>query len=134
LYSCASQRISPEYLVGEWKRVNKAQYEVWKEIDNKHLQGEGYKIENGKKITSEYLYIRTTSEGGTIYEATVLDQNNGGTITFVLNPKNKIWLSFENEAHDFPKKIQYRKIDHQTIEVRVLGDDDEGFSYKQIKQ
>jgi len=43
-------------------------------------------------------------------------------------------LSFENEKHDFPNKIQYTQINENEIFVEVLGKNNEGFSYKMILQ
>ena len=34
----------------------------------------------------------------------------------------------------FPKKIQYKRISENVIEVTVAGDKGEGFSYRQVKQ
>jgi len=69
-----------------------------------------------------------------IYEATVPNQNDGETIQFTLNTEIKLYFSFENDKHDFPKKIQYKKISDNEIEVAVLGDNGKGFSYTQFKQ
>ena len=66
--------------------------------------------------------------------ATVPDQNEGRTIQFTLNTEIKSYFSFENEKHDFPKKIQYKKITDDEIEITVLGDNGKGFSYTQLKQ
>jgi hypothetical protein len=43
-------------------------------------------------------------------------------------------LSFENLAHDFPKKIQYKSLNENEIQVTVTGDEGSGFSFKQKKQ
>lgn len=73
-------------------------------------------------------------ENKVIYEATVPDQNEGKAIPFTLNNDIKEYLSFENIEHDFPKKIQYKRINEDEIEVTVLGDEGKGFTYKQLKQ
>ena len=69
-----------------------------------------------------------------VYEAKVPDQNEGGTIKFILNPEVDSIFSFENSNHDFPKKIQYKVVDDNQLRVIVLSDDNSGFSYLQIRQ
>ena len=82
---------------------------------------------------SETLSIKITGHH-IVYEATVPDQNEGKSISFTLNDSIKEYLSFENIGHDFPKKIQYRRITKDEIEVSVLGEEGRGFSYRQLKQ
>jgi len=69
-----------------------------------------------------------------VLEATVLKQNSGQTVSFVLNTEVDSILSFENLNHDFPKKIQYLKQSNNQIKVSVLGENNKGFSYIQVKQ
>ena len=63
-----------------------------------------------------------------VYLATVTDQNEGSRVGFVLNEAIDSCFSFENIEHDFPKKIQYKKISDQELHINVLGEDDKGFS------
>ncbi|WP_259014539.1 DUF6265 family protein [Emticicia fluvialis] len=121
------------FLEGTWKTENKEVYETWKQLPDGTLEGQGYKIKDGAKVVTERLRIRIV-KGKTTYEATVPDQNNNQTIAFELNKATAGVFSFENPAHDFPKKIQYRPVDGRTIQVRVLGDGDKGFEYKILKQ
>lgn len=121
------------FLEGAWKTENKETYEVWKKNDDGTMEGYSYKIKAGEKVVSEYLSIKMV-DGNLTYQARVPDQNNGQIIPFVLNKTIKDQLSFENLSHDFPKKVQYKSIDVQTILVSVLGDGEKGFKYKIIKQ
>lgn len=111
----------------------KDQYEIWEKTKNKEFIGYSYKINNNEKIITETLSIKLMNDQ-IFYEATVPDQNDGKTIRFRLNAEINEYLSFENIEHDFPKKIQYKKINDDEIEVTVLGDQDNGFSYTQRKQ
>lgn len=111
----------------------KEQYENWELSNKKELIGYSYKLKDSQKIITETLSIKIL-EHIVIFEATVPDQNEGKTIPFTLNNEITDYLSFENIDHDFPKKIQYKSINENEIEVTVLGDKDEGFSYKQRKQ
>ncbi|RFS17875.1 DUF6265 family protein [Emticicia sp. C21] len=122
-----------QFLEGTWKTENKETYEVWKKNDDGTLNGNSYKIKAGEKVVSEYLSIKMIN-GNLTYQARVPHQNNGQTIPFVLNRAVEDQLSFENLSHDFPKKIQYKPIDAQSILISVLGDGDKGFKYKIVKQ
>ncbi|WP_307725782.1 DUF6265 family protein [Flavobacterium aquatile] len=120
-------------LEGTWKMENKENYETWKIKNENELEGSSYKMKADKKIVSEFLSIKKI-EGKVIYTAQVVNQNDGKPIEFVLNKEVKNKISFENLTHDFPKKIQYTKLDETTLFVEVLGENDKGFSYKMMKQ
>lgn len=122
-----------QFLAGTWKIENKENYETWKKGADATFEGSAYKIKAEKKTVTEYLKIKTMGDK-IIYSATVLNQNEGKPINFVLNKAVKNKFSFENLAHDFPKKIQYTLMDQHTLFVEVLGEGDKGFSYKMMKQ
>ena len=127
-FSCTPTKLSKFYfLEGTWKVEGKKQYELW-EKDGEVLKGEGYRIKDGQKQLYESLSIKSLDDR-IVYQATVPNQNDGATITFHLNDTIKELFSFENLQHDFPKKIQYRKIDKNQMDVSVLGDEDKGFSF-----
>lgn len=121
------------FLAGTWKTENKENYESWKVINDSLLEGNGYKMKAGQKVVTEYFSIKAGS-GKIVYQARVPDQNNGKTIDFELNKSLKNKYSFENLSHDFPKKVQYTKLNDTTIFVEVLGANDKGFSYKMMKR
>jgi phosphoribosylamine-glycine ligase len=122
-----------QFLAGTWKVANKENYETWVVKEKGLLEGNSYKIRNNNKQVDEYLSIQAKGEK-IIYTARVLNQNNAQPVEFTLNKMVKDKLSFENIAHDFPKKIQYTKLNDTTIFVAVLGDNDKGFSYQMTRQ
>ncbi|WP_298760448.1 DUF6265 family protein [uncultured Psychroserpens sp.] len=121
-----------DFLKGTWKIENKDTYESWEKKEGLYI-GSSYKIVNEEKHITETLSIQKLNEE-IIYSALVPSQNNGKTISFTLNMEKDDVLSFENLAHDFPKKIQYKKVNDTKIYVKVLGEDDKGFNYFLIKQ
>jgi hypothetical protein len=134
LASCNENKTSKlDFLIGTWKIEGKEQYEFWEKNKKNELVGNSYKLVNNEKNISETLRIKIV-ENDLIYGATVPNQNDGQTIEFILNTNNNEYLSFENINHDFPKKIQYKRIGIDSLKVRVLGKNDEGFDYIQIKQ
>lgn len=120
------------FLEGTWKAENKESYESWKRTGDGQLKGNSYKIKAGKKIITEELQIRHLNSK-VVYQARVLNQNNAQVIEFELNKNLKNKYSFENSGHDFPKKIQYTKLNDTTIFVEVLGENDKGYAYKMGK-
>lgn len=132
--TCAESKISRfDFMNGTWKMEGKEQYEVWEPAGKGQLKGYSFKFHDNEKIITETLSIKI-SDHSIVYQANVPDQNEGKSISFTLNGDIKEYLSFENNRHDFPKKIQYRRIDDDEIEVSVLGDGDQGFTYRQLKQ
>jgi hypothetical protein len=133
LLACSKNKLSRvDFMVDTWKMEGKEHYEVW-EFKNSELTGYSYKYIDSQKVITESLSIKIL-KNTVIFEATVPDQNEGKTIPFTLNNEIKNYISFENVDHDFPKKIQYKRINENEIKVTVLGDEGKGFSYKQLKQ
>ena len=133
-FSCTDKKaFELDFLVGTWKRENRQQFEVWKKNNSKELKGYSYTIKDEQKTITETLEIKNKANQF-IYEATVSGQNQGRTIQFILNTAVDSLFSFENDTHDFPKKIQYKKLNDTLLKVSVLGENTSGFSYIQIKQ
>ena len=134
ILSCADHGLNNmDFLIGTWKIEDRNQYETWTKVRKDELIGYSYKIDENQKKILETIAIKMI-DNQMIYEATVPDQNEGRTIQFLLNTEIKSVYSFENPNHDFPKKIQYKKVSKNEIMIRVSGDDGKGFSYKMIKQ
>lgn len=133
-WSCTAQKDieKVDFLIGNWQIENKTTFESWKKEGN-ILYGYSYKYIEGEKRITETLSIEQ-KEDSVVYTAQVNDQNQGKPIPFILNINVQDKLSFENSNHDFPKKIQYQKINESKIYVSVLGEEDKGFSYFLIKK
>ena len=130
-----SQAIDDLYFLdGTWKAEGKETYEVWeKDVSTNQLSGRSYKLADGKEIVSEYLNL-TEKNGQIIYSATVLNQNDGKPVPFILSQDISKGFSFENPAHDFPTKIIYQKKNDTELVVHVMGSDGKGFAIKFTKQ
>lgn len=122
----------PDFLEGTWKVENKEQYERWDKLNESSLRGFSYSMKNGQMIVSEYLEITELSSVIT-YSAAVLLQNQGKPIPFILTKTDSVY-SFENPAHDFPKKIAYHKKSDTEIFVQVSDGGKKGFSFTMHKQ
>ena len=134
LSSCTDKTIAElDFLVGTWKRENVEQFEVWEKKSAHKLIGYSYRIKENQKSITETLAIKKVGDQF-VFEATVPDQNEGRTVKFMLNAEIDSIFSFENDKHDFPKKIQYKNLSDNRVKVDVLGDEDSGFSYIQVRQ
>jgi hypothetical protein len=127
-----SQASLPYFLEGTWKMENREVYEAWEAPDNGQMTGYSYRMREGEEVITEYLEIRQL-EDVIIYTATVLNQNEGRGIEFILNRPDTLTWSFENPEHDFPKVIQYQKRSDDKICVRVSDGGERGFSYVMYK-
>lgn len=128
---CYSQPSLPLFFTGTWKVENKESYEHWDRLNDQQLKGLSYTINNGQIKVSEYLSI-TQKNNQVIYTGTVINQNKGMGIDFVLHQNGNSYV-FENKMHDFPKKIEYLKKSDTVIQVTVSGDT-KTFSYNIYKQ
>lgn len=122
-----------DVLLGTWKVENKSTHESWTKVSDSEFEGISYKLIGVDKKVSENLSIQII-DNQVMYHATVKNQNQGKTISFELNSKEKELLSFENLNHDFPKKIQYKVITNDKLLVNVLGENNQGFSYYLIRK
>jgi len=127
-----AQRQFPDFLQGTWKMEGKEIYEHWDKPSDRRLKGFSYALKGGQLTVSEYLDI-VQRDDRTIYTATVLNQNQGQSVDFLLTASDSTY-TFENLNHDFPQKITYKKMADSAIFVRVFGKNREGFSYQMKKQ
>ena len=82
-------------------------------------------MENGDTIILETMQIMYR-EGELYYVPTVSDQNNGQPVLFHLINGSPRQVIFENEAHDFPQRVGYRKKSKTHIEAWIEGVTNEG--------
>ncbi len=110
-----------EFFEGTWGLDDGISFERWQKSDDGALAGRAYRLEANEERISERLQIRSV-DGRFAYLATVLNQNAGATIPFELVAFTGQECVFENPAHDFPKKILYRKESPEKMFVEVSGD------------
>lgn len=127
-----AQSSYPDFLQGTWKIENKEEYEHWDKLNENSLKGFSYKLKDGKLLVAEYLDITKVNQE-VIYTATVLNQNQGKGIQFILSKADSSY-TFENLHHDFPKRIVYKRLNDTEIHVQVSDGKQKGFTYKLQKQ
>jgi hypothetical protein len=93
--------------------------ESWTEPRARSMLGTGRTTRDGKTVFFEFLSI-TRDDQGIVYTAW---PKGGASTPFRLTKSGPREVTFENPAHDFPKRIVYRKDDTGDLVTRVEGDE-----------
>ena len=132
----AFNRLYP--LQGKWiMRTGKGFIgEEWIKINDDYLQNRGYMIKGKDTIITERVALTNTKEG-IFYTSTVEDQNNKQPIAFRLTAADDNTFVFENQQHDFPKRIVYKLITADSLHAWIDDGTETGkrqdFYYKRQK-
>ena len=108
------------FIAGSWETAGgkTTMDETWSHPSGGAMLGTGRVVSGGKMKFFEFLRIETRA-GRLVYVA----QPGGGPGTvFQLTKLEKGHAVFENEKHDFPKKITYRLDDEGGLTTRIEGD------------
>lgn len=119
------------WLAGTWQRVDlpegQSGYERWTYDGAQGFAGVGVTERDGKTTFEEKLRI-VPKDGVVYYVADVPE--NAQPVYFKLTELSTSGFSFENPAHDFPQKIEYKK-DGRQLHVRVsAGNKAEDFKFE----
>ncbi|MCD4735559.1 MAG: DUF6265 family protein [Bacteroidales bacterium] len=108
------------WLNGSWISADQSYHEIWTNVNDTLIAGIGYTVEDNDTLFSETLQI-INSTINTYYLATIPDQNFGMPVRFDYISYDTGKIIFENKIHDFPNRIEYRKITDSTIKITVSG-------------
>lgn len=106
-----------DFLQGTWKMENEEIYEHWDKMNDNSMKGVSYAIEDGQTVIFEYLDLLRDNDI-VVYIATVVGDNSGLGIAFTMTRSDSVF-SFENQQHDFPKIITYKKESDKEIHVKI---------------
>lgn len=111
-----------DWLVGNWeqKLPDGLLSESWTKENDSTLLGKSYFIKEEDTIHSESIVL-TQKNDDLLYIPTVNGQNNNEPITFRLTSEAENLFDFENPAHDYPKKISYKKISDNQLVATISG-------------
>ncbi len=119
------------WLLGTWTMDNGSQttIEEWQALGESVYQGSGRNIslETGEEIFQESLLL-VEMAGGIFYIAKV--SHNEMPVPFKLVEQSPDHARFENLEHDFPKRIEYKRIGEDQLEVQVSDTGEKGFVLK----
>lgn len=94
--------------------------EAWEKKAEGQLDGYSYTIMGGDTVSQENILIKE-KDGKLYYVPTVMEQNDGQPIEFAMVTLSDSTAVFENKAHDFPQKIEYKKIGTDSLEAKISG-------------
>lgn len=127
-----SQAELPSFLQGTWKAKDNNIYEHWDKLNDKTMKGFSYTMDGEHVIVNEYLDI-SINEKQIIYTASVVSQNQGAGVEYKATVTAGDFV-FENPAHDFPKKITYKKLSENEIFVQISDGQQKNFSFNMKRQ
>src|SRR5882757_3712156 len=97
-----------KWLEGKWKEDNNKSFEVWVSKGNV-LKGTGYKLgADGSKTINEEMSVEK-KQNDFVFTSDVAGPQ--GAIDFKITSHDSNSFVAENPAHDFPKKISYKRMD-----------------------
>lgn len=111
-----------ERLVGKWQDVERDHtfFEQWEIVGENHLLGKGYVMASSDTVFIERLEINT--EGDQLfYRVGLSNKDASDLVAFRLTSESNSRIVFENESHDFPKRITYEIDDSSTMRVLLTG-------------
>ncbi|MGQ0799661.1 MAG: DUF6265 family protein [Pseudomarimonas sp.] len=113
----------PDWLAGNWCNTSNASQaeERWLAPAGDLMLGLSRTVASGRKTQFEFLRIEMQT-GIPTYIAQ--PQGRPGT-TFARTDGGHNWIRFENPAHDFPQRIEYRR-DGETLRAEISGPGDDG--------
>jgi len=117
----------PRWMAGCWAGSQAADrfHERWTVADAATMIGTSYTLRNGTLRAFEFLRV-VMKEGRAVYVA----QPGGVPPTeFIASVESAVEVVFENLAHDFPKRVAYRR----DGEMRLLAWIDGGSGSKRIE-
>jgi hypothetical protein len=110
-----------QFIIGSWKIEAGAEMEKWEFVNEKELRGKGFAVNGRDTILKEVIQL-VYNDSGIHYIVKVKGQNNNESTTFSLVNTQKATFVFENKAHDFPQRINYRKISDTLIMAWIEGE------------
>ena len=135
LFSCYNNKSEPEngmsqfsWLEGEWmdSTSDGKMVEIWNRIDDSTLVGNSIYMAGIDTIFYEEISLRMKN-GKIFYIPSIQNQNNGEPVYFALTGTKKGEFTFENEQHDFPKKIVYTNPHKDSLVAFIEGPTANGY-------
>jgi len=114
--------IATDWLIGTWEN-NMEQgrlSETWEKTNDSTLSGKSYFIRDKDTLNNETIVL-TQKGSELLYIPTVNGQNNDQPVVFKMTKSTAKQLVFENQQHDFPKKITYTLVNKDSLVASISG-------------
>ena len=107
--------------------------EKWSRQNDSTFYAESFFIANQDTLFAETIQL-IQQENDLLLIVSVPNQNKEKPVTFRLTKLTENEFVFENPAHDYPKKIQYKLINNDSLYAEINGrGKKEGFPFKKVK-
>ena len=112
------------WILGNWENKSDTTLlsETWEQLNDSTFISTTFYIQD-KKDTLHYEVISLVEDekGILIYDANVKGENNDEPVSFQKLIDNDSLLQFENPKNDYPKKIIYKKLPSNKMEISISG-------------
>jgi hypothetical protein len=124
-HSVTAQHTRFDAFVGTWVNSNDTSSgESWWKTDVGY-KGYGFRVNpGGDTVTTENLWLMFDAD--TVYYVAEV-RHNIQPILFRMTYADSDSFRFENQEHDFPKRIEYAFVRSDTVTVSLWGDEPEPF-------
>lgn len=121
--TCAADAAPPDWLAGHWCATSGEEMieELWLPPHGSLAVGIARTLSGGETVAFEYLRIDEI-EGRLAY---VAQPGGRPPTTFGMTAAGEQWVRFENPAHDFPQRIEYRR-EGEALHAEIAGPGDDG--------
>lgn len=111
------------WLGGTWSMttLKGTAYEVWVKKNDSTYAGRSFFVSGTDTVPQETMQLVETSKDTLLFIPTVVDQNEGKPVTFVMTSSDDNTLVFENPKHDFPQKVSYRQVTRDSMFAEISG-------------
>jgi hypothetical protein len=111
-----------EWLIGTWEnRTPRGNiYETWTKTGEDEFTEKSYALKGNDTFFFETVRL-VQEQKEVVYIATVKNQNEGQAVRFAGRMISDKQLIFENQQHDYPQVISYRKITSDSLVAEISG-------------
>jgi hypothetical protein len=111
------------WLLGNWENEmpEGVLTETWTKENDSTFSGTTYFIINKKDTVHSETIILKQLNDELVYRPTVKGQNNDEPVDFKLSSESENSFSFENQKHDYPQKIVYKKVNETSLVANISG-------------
>jgi hypothetical protein len=124
LCACSTEKEIEEaaWLIGTWenKTGQGSLFETWTRVSNKEYSGISYMLQGNDTVVFETIQL-IQENTGLYYIPTLMDQNEGQPVRFLLKDIGPTEMVFENQEHDFPQVISYTKMGADSLLAAISG-------------
>ncbi len=117
-----------EWMEGEWmdSTSDGKMVEIWNRINDSTFVGSSIYMAGIDTIFYEEISLRMKNQK-IFYVPSIQNQNNGEAVYFAFTGATKREFTFENQEHDFPKKIVYTNPHKDSLVAFIEGPTANGY-------